>query len=58
MAKVEYMAPNTPSCKATWLCKLIAELIGEMLELIVICYDNQSYIELSENLVFNNCASH
>jgi hypothetical protein len=46
--EVEYMVVNTASCEAIWLCKLIAEPIGEMLEPIVVYCDNQSCTRLSE----------
>jgi len=42
------------SCEAIWLCKLVAELTGEMLEPTIIHCDNQSCIKLIENPVFHD----
>jgi hypothetical protein len=56
--KAEYMAANSASCEAIWLCKLLAELTDQTLDTIVIYCDNQSCIKLFENPVFHDRSKH
>jgi hypothetical protein len=44
-AKAEYIALSV----AVWLRKLLADLFGHEMDYIVIHYDNQSCVKLSEN---------
>jgi hypothetical protein len=48
------MAASMASCEAIWLRKLLTGLFDQELEPMVIYYDNQSCIELSEYLVFHD----
>jgi hypothetical protein len=57
-AKAEYMAASLEACEALWLKKLLVGLFGQELEAIIIHYDNQSCIKLSENLVFHDRRKH
>jgi hypothetical protein len=52
------MAANTTSCEAIWLCKLLAGLFDQELDPMIIYYDNQSCIKLSENPVFHDRSKH
>ena len=49
-AEAEYMAASQASCEALWLRKLLVNLFGQELKPTVIYCDNQSCIQLSENL--------
>jgi hypothetical protein len=52
------MATSQASCKAIWLHKLLVGLFGQGLSPIVIHYNNQSCIKLSENPVFHDMSKH
>jgi hypothetical protein len=41
-----------------WLSKLVSGLSNQVLNLIVIYCDDQSYVNLSENLVFHDRSKH
>jgi hypothetical protein len=41
-----------------WLCKLVSGLFDQVLDLKMIYCDNQSYVRLSENLVFHGKSKH
>ena len=56
--EAEYMAASQASCKALWLRKLLVNLFGQELRPTVIYYDNQSCIQLFENLVFHDRSKH
>eukprot|EP00253_Pinus_taeda_P014459 PITA_14459 len=56
--EVEYIATYFAICEEVWLRKLLAGLFDQMLELIVIHCDNQSYVKLSKNLVFHDRSKH
>ena len=53
-AEVEYMAASQVSCEALWLRKLLVDLFDQELRPTMIYCDNQSCIQLFENLVFHN----
>ena len=57
-AEAEYMAASQASCEALWLRKLLVDLFNQVLRPIVIYYDNQSCIHLSENPVFHDRSKH
>jgi hypothetical protein len=52
------MAANQASCEAIWLRKFLVGLFGQELPLTVIHCNNQSFIKLSENLVFLDRSKH
>ena len=52
--EAEYIAASMASCEAVWLRKLFGEMFEQVLETIVIYYDNNSGIHLVENLVFHD----
>eukprot|EP00253_Pinus_taeda_P036255 PITA_36255 len=56
--EAEYIAASMASCEAVWLKKLFSELFGYTLDTTVILCNNQSGIQLSENLVFHDCSKH
>jgi hypothetical protein len=58
LVEVEYTTISSTSCDAIWLCKLIAELIDQMLESKVGYCDNQSCIRLSENPMIHDHPKH
>jgi hypothetical protein len=57
-SEAEYMAASLASCEAVWLHKMLFSLFGECLDPTVIYCDNQSYIKLTENLVFHDRSKH
>lgn len=52
MAKAKYIATCSACSEVVWLRKLLAGLFDLELDVTCIFCDNQSYIKLSENLVF------
>jgi hypothetical protein len=48
------MVASQGICKAIWIHKMLVGLFGQEKPPIIIHYDNQSYIKLSENLVFHD----
>ena len=56
--EAKYMTANITSFESIWLHKFIVELTSEILEPMVVCYDNQNCIKLSENLVIRYCSKH
>jgi hypothetical protein len=56
--EAEYMAAILAACEALWLMKLLLGLFRQKLEAIVIHYDNQSCIKLSENPMFHDRSKH
>jgi hypothetical protein len=57
-AEAKYIATSAANREAVWLIKLLSYLFNVELEPIVIHYDNQSCIKLSENLVFHDRLKH
>ena len=57
-AEAEYIAASDAGKEAIWLCKLLAGLFGEMLEMTIIHCDNQSCVKLSENPMFHYRSKH
>jgi hypothetical protein len=57
-AEAEYIALCVAVREAVWLHKLLADLFGHEMDSIVIHCDNQSYVKLSENLVFHDKSKH
>ena len=52
--EAKYIAANDASKEAICLRKLLVGLFGEMFETTIIHCDNQSYVNISENLVFHD----
>ena len=53
--EAKYMATNTTNI---YLHKLITNMTSEMLEYIVVHYDNQSCIKLSTDAIFHDFSKH
>jgi hypothetical protein len=53
-AKAEYMATSTTMCEAIWISKLLVSLFKQRMGETNVYCDNQSFIKLSENLVFHD----
>ena len=53
-AEAKYTTTSDASKESIWIHKLLVGLFGEMLETTVIHCDNQSYVKLSENLMFHD----
>lgn len=49
--EAEYMTVSLASCEAIWLHKMLSGLLGLEIGPMVIHYDNESFIKLSENPV-------
>eukprot|EP00253_Pinus_taeda_P008819 PITA_08819 len=58
LTKAEYMIPNTATCEAIWLRKLLVSLFRKRMEATRVYCDNQSCIKLSENPVFHDRSKH
>jgi len=56
--EAEYIAACATSKEVVWLQKLLADLSGHELNLIVIFCNNQSCVKLSENFVFHSRSKH
>lgn len=56
--EAEYVASCDASREVVWLRKLLAGLFDQMLETTVIFCDNQSFVKLSENLMFHDWSKH
>ena len=52
------MAASQDRCEALWLRKLLVNLFGQELKPTVIYCENQSCIQLFENLVFHDRSKH
>ena len=57
-AEAEYMPVSTTSCEAIWFHKLLVGLFDQELDPTVIYCDNQSCINLSENLITHDKSKH
>lgn len=53
-AKVKYIAASMARCEAIWLKKFFGELFEQVLDTTVIYCNNNSGIQLAENLVFHD----
>ena len=56
--EVEYIVACSYNNKALWLRKILARLFDFKLEVACIFCDNQSFVKLSENLVFHDKSKH
>jgi hypothetical protein len=52
--KAEYIAASDASKEEVWLRKLVSRLFGDNVEMMVVHYDNQSSIKLTENPIFHD----
>ena len=57
-SEAEYISISDASQEAVWLQKLLSNLFDSSLDPIVIHYDNQSCVKLSENHVFHDRSKH
>jgi hypothetical protein len=57
-AESEYIVACSASCEAIWLQKLLTDLFDLEMETTTILCDNQSYIKMTENLVFHDRSKH
>ena len=57
-SEVEYVLVCSTSCEAVWLRKLLYNLVYLQMDATYIYCDNQSYVKLSENLVFHDKSKH
>lgn len=57
-AKAEYIATRDASKEAIWLCKFLAGLFGDVLEMTIIHCDNQRCVKLSKNPVYHDRTKH
>ena len=55
-AEAKYITASMASCEVVRLRKLFSELFGHVMDTTVILCDNQSGIQLSENLMFHDCS--
>jgi hypothetical protein len=56
--EAEYIVACSASCEAIWLRNLLTGLFDlEMRATLILC-DNQSYIKMTENLVFHDKSNH
>jgi hypothetical protein len=56
--EAEYIALSVAVCEVVWLHKLLADLSEHVLDSTVIHCDNQSYVKISDNLVFHEKSKH
>jgi hypothetical protein len=56
--EAEYIAACDAYMEEVWLCKLVFGLFDQVLDFTMIYYDNQSCVNLSENLVFHDMSKH
>jgi len=54
IAKIEYITVSLVSCEAMWFQKLLAILFHQLMESIMIYYDNQSCVKLTTNPYFHD----
>ena len=57
-AEAKYIALSVAIYEAVWLCKLFADLFDHEIDSTIIHCDNQSFVKLSENLVFHDKLKH
>jgi len=58
LAEEEYMVASQAICEMIWMRKILVGLFSQMMDLSVIYCDNQSWINLSEKLVFHHQSKH
>lgn len=56
--EAEYIKASMATYEVILLWKLLVALLGQRVETIMIHCDNQSYIRVSENLVFHGSSKH
>eukprot|EP00253_Pinus_taeda_P002002 PITA_02002 len=56
--EAEYMAASQATCEAIWMRKILVGLFDQRIDPVVIYYDNQSCIKLSENPIFHDGSKH
>ena len=57
-AEAEYISLSVAVREAVWLCKLLTDLFDHEMDPTIIHCDNQSCVNLSENLVFHDKSKH
>jgi hypothetical protein len=58
IVEAEYIALCVVVREAVWLCKILADLFVHEMDSTIIHCDNQSCVNLSENLVFHDKSKH
>jgi hypothetical protein len=58
MTEAEYIAACSASSEAIWLWKFLTGLFDLEMDVIVVFFDNQSCIKMTENPVFHNKMKH
>ena len=58
IVEVEYVVACSASCEEVWLWKLLSDLFDLQMDAACIHCDNQSCVNLSENLVFHDKSKH
>ncbi|OAE23661.1 hypothetical protein AXG93_2079s1090 [Marchantia polymorpha subsp. ruderalis] len=56
--EAEYIAATSAACQATWLRRLLEDMIGKQSDTITIYMDNKSTIQLCKNPVFHDRSKH
>jgi hypothetical protein len=56
--EAEYIALTMEVREVVWLHKILANLFGHVLDSTIIHCDNQSFVKLSENPVFQDKSKH
>eukprot|EP00253_Pinus_taeda_P004990 PITA_04990 len=57
-AEEKYIATSQAACEAIWMRKILVGLFDQRMDSIVIYFDNQSCIKLSENPIFHDMSKH
>jgi len=57
-AQAEYIVLSVVVCEAVWIHNLLAYLFGHVLDSIVIHFDNQICVKISDNPVFHDKSKH
>ena len=57
-AEAEYIVAHSACCEAIWIQKLMLGLFDMELDTTIILYDNQSFINMTENMVFHDKSKH
>lgn len=56
--EAEFMAATAAACQAIWLRKMVRQVTGKYIELVVLYIDNKSAIDLAKNPVFHRRSKH
>ena len=56
--EADYVVSYSASCRKVWMRMILHELFDLQLDVTCIFCDNQSYVKLTENLVFHDKLKH